>query len=119
MCRRNVRAILPNRVSTIFNHDPCLGVSTYWKRFGRVAGELLFCQQFHSIFVPATHYKSAVVRQNFSRDPSRGGSWWSRREYDYRLDTARRLWSGRTRVRVERTYIKDRSKIDPDYAARL
>jgi hypothetical protein len=26
---------------------------------------------------------------------------------------------GRARVRVERTYIKDRSKVDPDYAARL
>ncbi len=37
------------------------------------------------------HYPriARVVRQNFSRDPKRGGSWWSRREYDYRLDTAR------------------------------
>ena len=24
-----------------------------------------------------------VIRQNFSRDPKRGGSWWSRREYDF------------------------------------
>ena len=52
-----------------------------------------------------------VVRQDFSRGPKRAGSWWSRREYDYRLDTARRFRGGRARVRVERTYIiKDRSK---------
>jgi hypothetical protein len=31
--------------------------------------------------------RGVVVRQNFSRGPRRGDSWWSRREYDYRLGT--------------------------------
>jgi hypothetical protein len=33
-------------------------------------------------------------------------------------DTARRPWSGETRVRVERTHIKDGRKVDPNYAVR-
>ena len=37
MWRRKVLAILPKSVSTMLSHDPCLGVSTYWKRFGRVS----------------------------------------------------------------------------------
>ena len=28
---------LPKSVSTIFNHDPCVGVRTYLNRLGRVA----------------------------------------------------------------------------------
>jgi len=35
--RRNVRVILPNRVSTMFSQEPCVGVSTYLNRLGRVA----------------------------------------------------------------------------------
>jgi hypothetical protein len=58
-----------------------------------------------------------VVRQNFSRDPRRGGSWWSRQTITCSIE--QEDWRGPTRVRVEGTYIKDRSKIDPDYAARL
>src|SRR5260370_40994565 len=46
-----------------------------------------------------------VVRQSFSRGPERGVSWWSRREYDYRLDTARRLYRGWTRVRMWSAHI--------------
>src|SRR5580704_15612001 len=34
MCRRKVRAIFPNRVSTILSQEPCLGVSAYWQRLG-------------------------------------------------------------------------------------
>src|SRR5947207_8958485 len=34
ICRRKVRAILPNRVSTMFSHEPCFGVRTYWRRLG-------------------------------------------------------------------------------------
>jgi hypothetical protein len=51
-----------------------------------------------------------VARQNLSRSPKRCNSWWSRRECDYRLGTARRLCRGRARVCVECTYIKDRLK---------
>src|SRR6266478_299044 len=36
----------------------------------------------------------------------RGGSWLSTPEYDHRVDTARRLWTARTRLRVQRTHIK-------------
>src|SRR5260370_27771252 len=38
--RRNVRVILPNRVSTMFSQEPCVGVSTYLNRLGRVAKQL-------------------------------------------------------------------------------
>ena len=51
--------------------------------------------------------KSSVVRQNSSRGPKRGGS---KPEYDYRLDTARRLWRGRTRVRGGHIYIRTSGK---------
>jgi hypothetical protein len=34
------------------------------------------------------------------------GAWQSRPEYDYRPETASRLWRVGTRVRVERTYIR-------------
>src|ERR1022692_4089679 len=37
ICRRNVRVILPKRISTIFSQEPCVGVSTYLNRLGRVA----------------------------------------------------------------------------------
>ena len=37
MCFKKVRAIFPNRVSTMLSHDPWVGVSTYRNRFGRVA----------------------------------------------------------------------------------
>jgi len=59
-----------------------------------------------------------VVRQNFSRDPKRCGSWWSRQtiigsiqQEDSRGGQPACAWSAHT--------YKDRSKIDPDYAARL
>jgi hypothetical protein len=35
-----VRVILPNRVSTMFSQEPCVGVSTYLNRLGRVAERL-------------------------------------------------------------------------------
>ena len=37
ICRRKVRVILPNRVSTMFSQEPCVGVNTYLNRLGRVA----------------------------------------------------------------------------------
>src|ERR1700693_5600032 len=37
ICRRKVRVILPNKVSTMLSQEPCVGVSTYLKRLGRVA----------------------------------------------------------------------------------
>jgi hypothetical protein len=47
----------------------------------------------------------AVFRHNLSRDQRRAVFGESRPEYDYRLDTARRLWRARTRVRLERTCV--------------
>jgi hypothetical protein len=46
-----------------------------------------------------------VVRQNFSRDKKRGGSWWSRPECDHCLDTARGHWRAGTRARGAHIYI--------------
>jgi hypothetical protein len=63
-------------------------------------------------------YLVRVVRQNFSRGPKRGGSWWSRQTILSSIEQED-SGGGPTRVRVERTCIKDGSKIDPDYAARL
>ena len=37
ICLRKVRAILPKRVSAMLSQEPWVGVSTYLKRFGRVA----------------------------------------------------------------------------------
>jgi hypothetical protein len=52
-----------------------------------------------------------------------GRFWWSRREYDYRLGTARRQKTLRGRARCAWSahiyaYIKDRPKVDPNYGAR-
>jgi|ERR1700730_4524233 len=52
-----------------------------------------------------SHFLNGVVRQNFSRDQERDRSWWSRPEYEPRLDTARNLSRGGIRVRVRRAYI--------------
>ncbi len=59
-----------------------------------------------------------VVRQNFSRGPKRGGPGGvgvntivdSVQQEDPKTASP---------VRVERAYIKDRPKVDPNYAARL
>src|SRR5260370_25252893 len=47
MCRRKVRSILPKRVYTMLSHEPCFGVSTYWKRLGRQADPSIFSTEFN------------------------------------------------------------------------
>jgi len=37
ICRRNVRVIFPDSISTMFNQEPCVGISTCLNRLGRVA----------------------------------------------------------------------------------
>jgi hypothetical protein len=61
---------------------------------------------------------AAVVRQNFSRDPKRGGSGGV--VVITIIDSVQRDDPERASpVRVERAYIKDRPRVDPNYAARL
>ena len=60
----------------------------------------------------------AVVRQNFSRGPKRGGSGGV--GVNTIIDSVQQEDPKRASpVRVERAYIKDRPKVDPNYAARL
>ena len=59
-----------------------------------------------------------VVRQNFSRDPKRGDSWWSRQTVIGSIEQEDSGGSQPACAWSAHIY-KDRSKIDPDYAARL
>jgi hypothetical protein len=60
----------------------------------------------------------AVVRQNFSRGPKRGGSGGV--GVNAIIDSVQQEDPKRASpVRVERAYIKDRPKVDSNYAARL
>jgi len=59
-----------------------------------------------------------VVRQNFSRGPKRSGSGGV--GVNRIIDSIQQEDPERAGpVRVERAYIKDRPKVDPNYAARL
>ena len=59
-----------------------------------------------------------VVRQNFSRGPNWGGSGGA--GVNTIIDSVQQEDPKRaSTVRVERTYIKDRPKVGPNYAARL
>jgi hypothetical protein len=58
-----------------------------------------------------------VVRQNFSRGPKRDGSGGV--GVNTIIDSVQEDPKRASPVRVERAYIKDRPKVDPNYAARL
>src|SRR5204862_547793 len=59
-----------------------------------------------------------VVRQNFSRDRKRGSSWWSRQTIIGSIQQED-SGGGQPACAWSAHIYKDRSKIDPDYAARL
>ena len=93
---------------------------------GNVGDGLDFCRlQYPQIGLPLVETierivvgADVVVRQNFSRGPKRGGACGV--DVNTIIDSVQQGDPKRASpVRVERVYIKDRSKVDPNYAARL